>query len=364
MANPTRLPRKKLYELVWSKPMRQLSKEFDLSDVGLAKICKKHNIPCPERGYWAKLEHGKPTQKTPLPDEDNNDQIIIGVSATLNKKIRPVSHSQQIKLIRKKYPICENLRGCHPLIKDIKNRVWRENYRYPTLFFPDGIEKKRIMVTKASKDRALRFLNSLFYYLEAIGHEIKMYQQKHDYYDRKDKTPNIIIRGQEIEFVIREKMIQYEKQREHQWESKHSYRASGKLTFEIDSHSATRRIWSDGKKYRLEEYLYDIILNLLMTVRKMNDSDRKAWREEELRIENEKRYMEEEKRRQIELERIQRLESEAANWRKSKEIREYLKASESSICVLHGEYDVGSEYDLWLRWAYAYADRIDPLTKL
>ena len=26
--------------------------------MGLAKICKKHNIPRPTLGYWAKLEHG------------------------------------------------------------------------------------------------------------------------------------------------------------------------------------------------------------------------------------------------------------------------------------------------------------------
>jgi len=40
-----RFKRKELYEKVWSTPMTNLSKEYGLSDVGLAKICKKYNIP-------------------------------------------------------------------------------------------------------------------------------------------------------------------------------------------------------------------------------------------------------------------------------------------------------------------------------
>src|SRR5208337_2792418 len=41
------LSREELYERVWSEPMRTIAPEFGLSDVGLAKICKKHRIPRP-----------------------------------------------------------------------------------------------------------------------------------------------------------------------------------------------------------------------------------------------------------------------------------------------------------------------------
>src|SRR3546814_10814209 len=36
--------REEFYDLVWSKPMTHLAKEFALSDVALHKVCKKHNI--------------------------------------------------------------------------------------------------------------------------------------------------------------------------------------------------------------------------------------------------------------------------------------------------------------------------------
>lgn len=58
--------RDEFYELVWSKPMTQLAKEFALSDVALHKICRKHSIPNPPLGWWAKKAAGKPVKRTPL----------------------------------------------------------------------------------------------------------------------------------------------------------------------------------------------------------------------------------------------------------------------------------------------------------
>ena len=47
--------------------MTRLAKEFGLSDVALHKICRKHEIPTPPLGYWAKKAHGKPVTNKPLP---------------------------------------------------------------------------------------------------------------------------------------------------------------------------------------------------------------------------------------------------------------------------------------------------------
>lgn len=58
--------RDELYEEVWSKPMLTLAREYGISDVGLAKICKKMEIPRPERGYWRKIEVGRKPKKAKL----------------------------------------------------------------------------------------------------------------------------------------------------------------------------------------------------------------------------------------------------------------------------------------------------------
>jgi hypothetical protein len=43
--------RKELYDLVWSQPMRTVAASVGISDVALAKHCKKANIPVPTRGH-------------------------------------------------------------------------------------------------------------------------------------------------------------------------------------------------------------------------------------------------------------------------------------------------------------------------
>lgn len=57
--------REELYEKAWSKPIQQLAKEYGISDVGLAKVCRKLAVPIPGRGYWAKKAAGKPVAKRP-----------------------------------------------------------------------------------------------------------------------------------------------------------------------------------------------------------------------------------------------------------------------------------------------------------
>ena len=59
--------REALYKLVWSESTRTLSKRFGISDVGLAKACRRANIPTPDRGYWARVAAGQGCEKTPLP---------------------------------------------------------------------------------------------------------------------------------------------------------------------------------------------------------------------------------------------------------------------------------------------------------
>lgn len=76
--------RRQLYVLVWATPSHSLSVQYDISDVGLAKICRRANVPTPPRGYWAKRETGIPVGHPRLPAAGNVDteQIV----ATLTRR--------------------------------------------------------------------------------------------------------------------------------------------------------------------------------------------------------------------------------------------------------------------------------------
>jgi len=58
--------REDLYQLVWTKPTVEVGKILGVSDVAVAKKCKKLKVPKPPRGYWAKAHAGKKVTIIPL----------------------------------------------------------------------------------------------------------------------------------------------------------------------------------------------------------------------------------------------------------------------------------------------------------
>jgi hypothetical protein len=63
--------RTELYEQVWKEPVRTVARTYGISDVWLAKICRKLSVPRPPRGYWIRKRSGwsdKPLPLTPLPE--------------------------------------------------------------------------------------------------------------------------------------------------------------------------------------------------------------------------------------------------------------------------------------------------------
>lgn len=48
-----------LEALVWEMPTTKVAELLGVSDVAVAKRCKKYNISKPPRGYWAKVQAGK-----------------------------------------------------------------------------------------------------------------------------------------------------------------------------------------------------------------------------------------------------------------------------------------------------------------
>jgi len=88
------ITRDELYAQVWSTPMRTLANKFGLSDVGLAKTCKRFNIPRPSVGYWAKKAVGKASNPTPLPKAVN--QVIEFLPKDAQPSPHKVKYDQQI----------------------------------------------------------------------------------------------------------------------------------------------------------------------------------------------------------------------------------------------------------------------------
>lgn len=64
----SRYNREEIYNEIWQQPIQHVAKKYNLSDVGLARVCRRLNIPRPGRGYWAIKAAGRSTpKKPPLP---------------------------------------------------------------------------------------------------------------------------------------------------------------------------------------------------------------------------------------------------------------------------------------------------------
>ena len=94
--------RQELYDLVWSGPMIKLGSRYGISGNGLAKACRRANIPVPERGYWAKLQAGHKTLKAPLPPAKADTPTRVTIQPPIPRPARaeppPVTASVQEKV--------------------------------------------------------------------------------------------------------------------------------------------------------------------------------------------------------------------------------------------------------------------------
>jgi hypothetical protein len=55
----TTISRQDLFDKVWSGPVTRVAAEFGVSDTAVRKMCRRHGIPVPSRGYWAQVAAGR-----------------------------------------------------------------------------------------------------------------------------------------------------------------------------------------------------------------------------------------------------------------------------------------------------------------
>lgn len=68
--------RQQLYDIVWTRSLLSLSKEFAISDVGLRKACIRMNIPLPPNGHWVRVQFGKKVKRIVLPIAKGEEHVI------------------------------------------------------------------------------------------------------------------------------------------------------------------------------------------------------------------------------------------------------------------------------------------------
>jgi hypothetical protein len=168
--NSSEISRQGLYSQVWAEPMIKVAKKYGISDVGLAKICRRNNIPVPPRGFWARKQAGQKVDITSLPSQPKAPKIIIHPQPASNIVSLPRELSAAKKVVQSCLVIKENLEDPHPLVaktaKMLSARKPDENGRIQI----GSAHVLDISVSQDQLERSLRIFDAIIRALESRGY--------------------------------------------------------------------------------------------------------------------------------------------------------------------------------------------------
>lgn len=368
--------REELYQKVWSQPVSQVAKEYGISDVGLAKICRRLKVPLPGLGYWQQKRAGMKVKTPPLRPLPSGQQESSYAFRLEKLPIDEQQHAEAERMME--FEELPESRICvpavsdtfHPLVAKAEKSLRKARRDINGLLKPRTKKCLSLDVGPDSLDRALRIMDTLIKALEARNIKVTIEHVP-------ERTTSVSLLGEVLKISLEEILFLSERHPETERERKRKemlpgldrpvyvFGPSGKLALKIKESfgGGTRKTWADGKKQKVEDCLNKFVLGLVKA----------ALAKRSHRIEDEKRRLEwqewerrraEERQRRLEEEaKVQSLMKDVDAWHKSQKIRVYLGAVRDEADK-RGD-DLGPERDLgrWLAWATQYADRIDPLAR-
>ncbi len=372
-----KIDRESLYEEVWSDPVSMVAPRYGLSDVGVAKICRKLAIPLPQRGHWAMVKAGRLMKRAPLPKIKAGHAAYVLLNrlspemaqAKLDARQRAVADRFAVGNIVVPAELADPHRLTVAASKRLKRRQeWDDHKGLRSA--PD--EVLNILVTKGAIDRALRLLDTLIKKLESMGVVASI--------DAKAKTTWLDVRGIQVSISVSEHVARFRHEptpaeiraSDRYWARwrcdplnappypripDFDYTPSGMLT--ISAGSWPGRNWRDTPRTSLEDRLGEVLDGLFALAEEIRIKQEEDCRREEARRRAVERRQFLEERFEKERARFKRLEKDARNFARANRLRAYVDAVEKSAQA--SPDGPAAEVLNWLAWARAKADWLDPL---
>ena len=349
--------REQLYKQVWSEPFTKLAPKHNISATDLRKLCNKFLIPIPLMGHWQRIAFGHIIKAPPLANYKSFTLRVktnIVIPKILNN-ISSVKVEKPIAITPKQHRITvkQTLSSPHPIIARTRDRLKsRKADEYGMIH--SGDDCVDIRISPANYKEVLRVLDALFKWFEKKGYEIDVSARYGTY---------IKIDDEEIQIAVEEKstVIKTTLVNNGYWSrTEREYAPSGKVSLLIKSYAGgSRRTWSAGKLYTLEELLPNFIEGIFkfVTVKKENS----IRREKEEKEREEARTLKKYNVHCAELERnmIEQLEKQAKDWSFTVQLQSYISAVENKAKT-HNE-NIPIDTLQWLEWAKQHLAKINPL---
>ena len=372
--------REALYNEVWTDPVTVVAERYGISDVGLAKICRKYAIPLPERGYWARIKSGQTVKRTRLPKLKQEGAVSIALKRVpsemlqAKQEVKRQSISARQSLGKTVVPL--ELIDPHPLVATALKRLnQRSGWDNPKGLRSAPSEILNVAVTPDSIDRALVMVDTLLKKLEIMGVTVEI--------EAKTLTTWLVFPATRISFAVTEHVARSRheptpaevKARDRYWNRwrydrsndvsppqipDYDYTPTGLLTFTAGSWPS--RNWRDSTRTSLHTRLDAVIDGLFVFAEETRAKEEERLRQAELQRIAEERYQFLISRRESEQTKFKKLEEDARNFERASRLRIYADVVEQRAASEPN--GITSEVLDWLSWARAKADWIDPLIKV
>lgn len=374
--------RTELYDLVWSVPMKDLAPHFDISDVALAKRCKKADIPVPPRGYWARKQAGQKLSQPALPPRYPGAAETIRFGNELAYGISKAAEDEFLERVPKAPHFDEPIEAVRDRIiklvgrvsgntsldaphrhidKILKAEVLRQQEKADT-----GWEWRGPLFTSRFEQRRLRVLNALFCAFEKAG--AKPYVR-----GKEARGLHISIGDRGFEWVLDRPIAAAQEYYYPEVVKERLGEKPSDLLLRLKIWGLPKELttsWQDSKDRELETQLTEIVQTTLLAAEvsyRAAEQHRYEWeikRQVEIREERKKRAEEEARREQetqakVAQKRIDTLFKDAALFRQAADIRAFVDAALDE--ARRHSTEPSSGILAWARWAREQANNLDPL---
>ena len=321
--------RREFYDLVWSKPMIHLAKELGVSDVALHKICRKHGIPNPPLGWWAKKAAGKAVKQIPLPEveSDRPDAIFIRNAPAADWKAQAIEVAEGKAKSALQSSIAMPKRGS-VIVRNTLAALRRGKANEHGLICIREAGLIPCSIAKHSIGRVAEFLPRLEVAAEVQGFTLTADDQPSRFSDGAQNVQFEISEGysrEKHELTRKEKaeLAALEKRSERRgWRYVHGdphpifadwdYNPTGRLSISFEPvwsyrQPTPRRSFNDGKRQRLEDLVDKIAIGIAVVAaakaerKRKDDEQARQYEEQRQRREREERFKYIEQRRSYEL---------------------------------------------------------------
>jgi hypothetical protein len=155
--------------------MWTVAAEYGISDVALAKICKKLDVPRPGIGFWNRVAHGQSLRRAALPPRQRGVPAAAEVYGA-SKAAPPTPPGP--KPAYPNIPVPETLSHPHPTVRRIRTELDGQKIHNGALALSAGRDTV-VRVTPACRNRALILFDALAKALAERGHEL-VFGLKHE----------------------------------------------------------------------------------------------------------------------------------------------------------------------------------------